>query len=336
MSERVTLSASRIKTAQSCSWLYWAKYKLKLPDRGNDGSSRGTVCHEVFEFLGDKKNKKEFTKIIEKQDIFASKKVKDLVLDLAVKEGVGDDSNMNQIKTMTLNGLNYDFFGNEFGKITQEFSEKDFDFDVKDENLNYKIKGFIDKLFIYGNKAIIRDFKSSKEVFKGKDLEDNMQDLMYTLAVRKMFPEIKELYSEFLFIKFDLSGKGCIKMPSISQEELEGFEQYLTHVQEYLDNFTEKTAMSNMAAKADYPKDNSFGGPIMCGKAKKGELKKDGTPAWCCAAKHDLEYYQIKDSSNKIIDSCFLADIQKYKEKYKDEKVKFEIFKYKGCPAFNK
>jgi hypothetical protein len=64
-----------------------------------------------------------------------------------------------------------------------------------------------------------------------------MQDLMYTLAVKKMFPEIKELYSEFLFIKFDLNGKGCIKMPSISDQELQGFENYLTEVQKYLDNF---------------------------------------------------------------------------------------------------
>jgi hypothetical protein len=336
MSERVTLSASRIKTAQSCSWLYWAKYKLKLPDRGNDGSSRGTVCHEVFELLGDKKHKKDFDKIIEKQDIFASKKVKDLVLNLAVEEGVGDDANLNLIKAMTLNGLNYDFFGQEFGKITQDFSEKDFEFDVVDKDLNYKIKGFIDKLFIYGNKAIIRDFKSSKEVYKGKDLEDNMQDLMYTLAVKKMFPEIKELYSEFLFIKFDLNSKGCVKMPSLTEAELNGFEQFLTHVQKYLDNFSEKTAKSNMAAKADYPKDNSFGGPIMCGRAKKGELKKDGTPAWCCSAKFDLKYYHIKDENNKIIDSCFLDNVAKYKEKYKDKKVSFEPFEYEGCPAFNK
>jgi hypothetical protein len=237
---------------------------------------------------------------------------------------------------MTLNGLNYDFFGQEFGKITQEFSEKDFEFDVVNEDLNYKIKGFIDKLFIYGDKAIIRDFKSSKEVYKGKDLEDNMQDLMYTLAVKKMFPEIKELYSEFLFIKFDLNDKGCVKMPSLTEAELNGFEQFLTHVQKYLDNFSEKTAKSNMAAKADYPKDNSFGGPIMCGRAKKGELKKDGTPAWCCSAKFDLKYYHIKDENNKTIDSCFLADVVEYKEKYKDKKVTFDIFEYQGCPAFNK
>ena len=336
MSERVTLSASRIKTALSCSWLYWAKYKLKLPDRGNDGSSRGTVCHEVFEFLGDTKNKKDFNKIIEKQDIFASKKVKDLVLDLAVKEGVADDTNMKLIKTMTLNGLNHDFFGEEFGKLTEGLSEKDFEFDIQNENFNYKIKGFIDKLFIYGDKAIIRDFKSSKDVFKGKELEDNMQDLMYTLAVKKMFPKIKELYSEFLFIKFDLKSKGCIKMPSISEQELEGFEEYLTQVQKYLDNFTEKTALSNMAAKMDYPKDNSFGGPIMCGKAKKGQLKADGTPAWSCSAKHDLDYYHITDENNKIIDSCFKQDFVEYTEKYKEQKVKFIPFKYKGCPAFCK
>jgi hypothetical protein len=122
----------------------------------------------------------------------------------------------------------------------------------------------------------------------------------------------------------------------ISDQELQGFENYLTEVQKYLDNFTEKTAMSNMAAKADYPKDNSFGGPIMCGKAKKGELKKDGTPAWCCSAKFDLKYYHIKDENGKLIDSCFLSDLGEYKEKYKDKKVTFKIFEYIGCPAFNK
>ena len=49
MSEPQTaLSASRIKTAQSCSWLYWCKYKLKLPDTSNDGARRGSICHLIF------------------------------------------------------------------------------------------------------------------------------------------------------------------------------------------------------------------------------------------------------------------------------------------------
>jgi hypothetical protein len=333
MSERIALSASRIKTAKSCSWLYWTKYKLKLPDKGNSGASRGTVCHEVFELLGDPAHKKEFNKIIKKQDVFASEKVKDLIVTLAKKEGVNDQENLEQIKVMTLNGLNYDFFGEAFGKITESFSEKDFDIEVNDGDLNYKIKGFIDKLFIYNNKAIIRDFKSSKEIFKGKDLEDNMQDLMYVLAVKKIFPQVKELYSEFLFLKFDLKTKGTVKMPTLTDEELNGFEQYLTYVQNYLDNFDEKSALSNLAAKADFAKDDSFSGPLLCGRAKSpDQLKKDGTPMWHCPSKFGFRYYQIVESG-KIIDSCFEEDIEKYEEKYKDKNVEFNWREYGGCPA---
>ena len=54
------LSASRIKTAQSCSWLYWCKYKLGLPEKGNDGARRGSICHLIFEVLGVKKRKKYY------------------------------------------------------------------------------------------------------------------------------------------------------------------------------------------------------------------------------------------------------------------------------------
>ena len=53
-----SLSASRIKTLQSCSWMYYAKYIIGIPDKGNDGSSRGTVCHLIFEVLGDPRRKK--------------------------------------------------------------------------------------------------------------------------------------------------------------------------------------------------------------------------------------------------------------------------------------
>ena len=66
---------------------------------------------------------------------------------------------------------------------------------------------FIDKLFLYKDKsfALIRDFKSSKQVFKGKEVTDNLQHLMYSLAVKHMYPEFKTRESEFLFLKFDLT-----------------------------------------------------------------------------------------------------------------------------------
>ena len=83
------LSASRIKTAQSCSWLYWCKYKLNLPDKSNDGAKRGSICHLIFELLGEKKRKKYYNKIIKAQDIFAVPSIKRLVMKHAVRDEAG-------------------------------------------------------------------------------------------------------------------------------------------------------------------------------------------------------------------------------------------------------
>ena len=74
------LSASRIKVEQTCSWQYWAKYVLKLPDKSNDGAKRGSICHLVFECLGNPRHKKHYVKILKNKNIFASKAVEKLVI----------------------------------------------------------------------------------------------------------------------------------------------------------------------------------------------------------------------------------------------------------------
>ena len=74
MSDIVKLSASRIKTAQQCSWTYYCKYVLKLPDTSNEGASRGTICHNIFELLGDK-HKREFNTIVKDGTIWNTKVV---------------------------------------------------------------------------------------------------------------------------------------------------------------------------------------------------------------------------------------------------------------------
>ena len=240
------LSASRIKTAESCSWLYWCKYKLNLPDKSNDGAKRGSICHLIFEVLGLPKRKKYFNKIIKTQDVFSIPSIKKLILKHAVREGVSDDENVQLMKEMIFNGLTYDFFGKELGKPTEDYSEKDFLIIENNGDIKYKIRGFIDKLFLYKRKkfAIIRDLKTSKSVFKGKDYTDNLHDLMYSLAVKKMFPEYSTRVSEFLFLKFDLdensNNSGLVKMKPLDNDELHGFELQLSEIQRYLDNFTIK------------------------------------------------------------------------------------------------
>lgn len=336
---KTTLSASRIKTAQSCSWLYHCKYSLKLPDKGNDGSSRGTICHLIFELLGNKRHKKHYDIIIKNDDIFSSNAIERLVLKHAKKLKVYSPENINLIKLMTLAGLKYDFFGEDEGEPTKAFDEEDFDFDYSDNEVSYKIKGFIDKLFLYKEKklAVIRDFKSSKEPFKGKEIENNLQDLMYSLAVKKKFPEYEKARSEFLFLKFLPEEKGIIKMNELSDEELRGFEIELTQIQKYLDNFTFQTALSNLAAKQDYPKDNSFGGPLQCGRAThKGQLKKDGSVMYHCAYKFEFYYYKINDMQGNMVTSCSIEAYDEFVKKYPEDKFLYEMIHYKGCPAHQK
>ncbi len=346
----VPLSASRIKTAQSCSWLYHCKYVLSLPDASNDGARRGSICHLIFEVLGNKRHKKKHDTIIKKDDVASVKSVDRLILKHAKSLGVDDDENLDLIRVMTLNGLKYDFFGKGVGKPTEALSEQSFEIVFNEGGKRYKIKGFIDKLFLYkGQKyALIRDFKSSKQVFKGKEITDNLQDYMYSLAVKHLYPHYTERQSEFLFLKFELKEdvsqekigrkkpepSGLVRMAPITPDDLEGFEYQLTAIQEYLDGFNLDDAKSNFAASQPFPTDNSFSGPLQCGFAKeKGQLKKDGTPMWHCPMKFDFDYFVILNKDKKVIKSY---TEKKFSKDLIPKGCSFEKRHYDGCPKFLK
>lgn len=347
MNELTKLSASRIKTAQQCSWTYWCNYKLKLPQAGNDGASRGTICHNVFELLGDK-HKREFNKILKEGTIWNTEVVSAQVKKEAIELKVNDQENLDLIDEMIVAGLRCDFFGDEKEKPIKAESERFFDLEIDkpDKGIRYAIRGYIDKLFIYkDNSVIIRDFKSSKSVFKGKDITDNLQNLIYSLAVKHLMPDT-EPQSEFLFLRFDLEkdilgerGKGYVQMEKISEEELEGFEYQLTEFQKYIDNFDEDCAKSNLAATQDFPKDGTFGGPLACGKdgfkISYGQpiLDKNGEPikAFICPYRKPMEYFAIKDKDGKVLKTAFVEDKNSLNANEEDgeELVKMN---YSGCP----
>ena len=334
---KVKLSASRLKTAKTCSWLYWSKYHLKLPDKTNEGAARGSICHLIFECLGNSRHKPKFRKIIKSQDVFSVPSIERLIYRHAVKLGVDDDDNIQLIKDMTLAGLEYDFFGSKRGRPTEQHSEYEFDLHIKEEEKDYCIKGFIDKLFLYkkNNSAIIRDFKTSKQVFKGEDETKNLQDYIYCLAIRQLFPEYKNRTSEFLFLKFDLNSKGTMKMKKLSKAKLDKFEIDLTKSQAYLDKFSERQARANYAADKPRPKDGSFGGQIVCGFAKyRGQLKKDGNPMWHCVYKFPFDYYALYDDKGKIIRTAFAEDYYALTE-MRGPNDTIKKMKYAGCPRWN-
>ena len=235
MGKKQYLSASRIKTLETCSWLYWGKYHLNLPDKTNDGAIRGSICHLILELLLNKKHKKHFTVITKKNDMEASPAIVRLVNKELQNYKAASEENYELIKTMILVGLKFDFYckGSKLGKPEKRF-------DITNEDPPYRIMGFIDKFAEYGkDKVKIVDYKSSKAKFRGDELSANVQGMMYSLAAKTLWPEIERRIINFMFLRFP---RQPIQELEFSDEQLKGFEHYLSTVYKLVHDFREEHA----------------------------------------------------------------------------------------------
>ena len=328
--KKLVLSASRIKTYQSCSWKFYCEYKanegLGLPKEGNDGMRRGNVCHNVLELILAKNRRDIAELIVRKNSISAYKPVHALVKKYLEKEGALSQENYDLCNSMIIVALKNDFFG-KGGRPDKPERE----FTIENKNPYYVIRGFLDKVIKYtkDKKIKIVDYKTSKSKFKGDDLTSNIQAMAYVLASKKqLYKSYKDVLVEFLFLKF---GKSPSEQVSFTDEEIEGFEYHLADIYKKIDEFDENAAVSNFAYHKPYPKDGSFGGPVSCGYAKyKGELKVDGTIKWHCDFKFPYDYYAIIDEQGKVLKTSLKKEALSPKANQSIEKKHYE-----GCPVHN-
>lgn len=333
------LSASRLKTLKDCSWKYWCQYHLPLPRSTNSGAIMGSVCHNVFEFLGNPRHKHHYQSILHNNTINTNKSIVRYVISFLRANGMEPSDwvvtghghqiqALEHIDNMILQGLNYDFFGKEDGA-----DEVHHEIEFKISDNGYNIRGFIDKLFIFSEarKAVIRDFKSSKNLYVGEEVVDNIQSLMYQLAVDHLYPDILNCRTEFVFLQYD---DGIINTPNVSEEELEGFKIYLARIQSILEKFTEDDAKMNFAVDKGWLDSNIYGftGRLMCGRGESPtHKKKNGDPMWYCDCKLAYNYYiLVNDKTGKVLDSqVYKKDLRKPK---KGESIQKKF--YGGCPKF--
>lgn len=300
------LSASRIKTLESCSWLYWGKYHLHLPDKSNDGALRGTICHLVFEILLNPRHKRHFDNLLNKKNLEASPAIKRLVIKFLVKNNINNEENYSLIDSMIYVGLSHDFFGHKGAVI----DKPEQDFRITNKEPSYNIYGFMDKPIKYKEEKILKivDYKSSKYKFRGEDLESNTQAMMYHLAASKIWPEFKKIIVQFLFLRFP---KKPIQELEFSKDEIKGFEKYLEHINKIINNFDNNNAQSNFAA------DNTKN-KWLC------EINK-----WVCPLKNAFDYYVLINKDGSVAKSSFKNDIEP-----KDGET-IEKREYSGCPRFH-
>lgn len=316
--ELSALSASKLKTLENCSWLYWCNYHLKIPQEQNEGAKKGEVCHSIFELLIKKKHMTKVANIVKSDSIVGCKAVERLVKIYLKKLKLSSSSDMlRHIDAMILVGLKNDFYVKDGTLVSPEYK-----FDIVNDK--FRIKGFMDKPYIVGDKIIIDDFKSSKKKFEGEDEESNIQALMYSFAAKKIWPQLTPIV-RFIFLQYPENPMMEVKF---SNDALLGFEYYLEAMQERVNNFNISTAKDAFAADVK-PHDNGFNGKLLCGFAKTpNQKKKDGTKMWGCPYKFKYQYYAVIDKNNKILYTTLKASDLKPTE----EGETVEMREYEGCP----
>lgn len=313
--------SSSIKSFESCSWLYYCNYVLKIPQQSNRGALMGNVCHSFFECLLKPRHKHLYPKLIKAGTVNGSPSTARWVRKLIAQNQLPPDKETFQrVDSMIMVGLKTDFYV-KGGKIVGN----EYRFKFKNETPKYSIYGTMDKVAIKGQEVIIDDFKSSKMKYVGEDKESGVQALMYSLACKKMWPD-KTPRLRFVFLQYPDEPTQEVQF---TEAQLKGFEYYLEAMQHKFDSFTPRDAHKNFAADKPIPTDGSFGGKLSCGFAKKpGQLKKDGTPMWHCPYKFAFKYFVVKEG-NKVVKSYLKREEFELKEGQT-----VEVVDYEGCPRY--
>lgn len=314
------ISASRIDSYSECSAKYAYRYLFKLPDSGNDGSNRGSVSHDTFQTLSNKRHKYHVNSIVKERTVKTNPSVWRLVKRYAAKYKVNDPANLDLIDSFVVTGLSLDFFGPQ--KTKEILTETDFDFEVEEEGKNYRLKGFIDKIYLVEEQNAIvvhcKDYKSSKNKFDQKKIEFNHQAIIYQLAISKfLFPDYPLKSFDFIFLKF--SDDPIQQTDLLTKSQLSGYERWLTQIQRRINNFSLADVASNYAAN-DFTLKRT-----RCGKEG---FKKTGEKYFICQAQQPFRYFALLEKDGKVSGTSMKDDLQP-----KDgERVERRF--YPGCSYF--
>jgi hypothetical protein len=277
---KVYLSASRIDSFNECSQRYGARYINRLPDAGNDGSNRGLTCHDTLELLLLPRHHKLYSEAIHHDTCTEVPALWRFIKRKATYYGVADPENLEMIDGFMMVALKNEAHG-PAGTI-EAFSEREFNISVDQDGKRYNVRGRIDRSFVVKDKegllVSVTDFKGSKDFYQGEKATDNVQSMIYQLALRSLHPEITRRRFRFLFMKFDPPWQ---EMPILTDDQLDGCEYILTDLQERIEGFTAANISDNL------PQQDPYSG-FPCGKEG---FKKDGKPRWVCPARRPMDYW---------------------------------------------
>lgn len=335
--KQLWLSASRINTFLFCSQQYLAKYHWKIPDSSNDGAKRGSTVHETLELLLKPRHRHYHAKALKAGTCTKVPALWRLIQRFARKHGVADPENLRTIDGFMLVALRWEFYGPPETK--EILGEKKFDINVDDPTwgLRYAVRGSMDKTFVLDNgksrSLMGLDYKTSKQKPSAAKMEDDIQSQTYQLALRHLYPDIKDRRLDYLYLKYTRAP--LLETQPMTEAQLFGFEVRLTDIQAAMEAYTLANAGDNLAAY-DETKNRLCGVP--------DAVKDDGSPRWCCPAHKPMDYWVITDETGEIASlkdgpgkgraasATTREELEPFVDTAKGQRI--EARHYPGCQAF--
>jgi hypothetical protein len=235
------VSPSKLKLWSSCKWAFYARYRLKLPDPGNEKTHLGTLLHLIFQVLADPK-----------KPLSVQKYRKKLVLD-SVKAGSISPVLIKFYQKLIRKFKIPDDLEDLGKELMLDAFTKGYDIHypvvaVEDYfeiplTENVGIRGSIDKIIDLGGTfkgaCEAKDYKSGQP-FTVEKCKDEYQPYFYAIAIKNKYP-----YKIVLFSFHFLKNHKTVHV-DIDDKYLETFKrEVIIKEGEAMAKLTEKTATPN-------------------------------------------------------------------------------------------
>jgi hypothetical protein len=253
---KIRFSPSKIKSASSCSFAFYAQEFLKIPQKPFARTNQGSMCHSIIEYIMDQKRPKRvemFKEILKfgfKIDKYPSIKRYVRIYDYFQGISPYEMSDIEGMIDTFFLGIRSYFYSNGEYHFPKYLNEYEFNIDVQGAHL----KGFIDLLLLYDNKAVIVDAKSQRQRFTNEELTNNIQAAVYELAVWIMFKKPSSV--TFILLRHPPTKRTPDKHLQVFGQKDEtffsGLEEYIKFGHSYMNNFGIQEATLNF--KADHDK----------------------------------------------------------------------------------
>jgi hypothetical protein len=249
MTHPIRISASRLKQLKECTMAFYLKEVVRLPDSSHWKARLGTLAHLVFECVLHPRRAALLERIL-RAEAFQIEDYPALVR-LVEWQFRREDitlSSVAEVGELLQVAFHWvkPYFINAEGVFTpppRYYREHEFKLVVGDA----VVKGYIDLLMVWEDRALVGDLKSQREKWTRADVPNNVQAAIYALATYREFGLIPAV--EFIMLRHPPS-KRCPRnhiqrVEAPSPMALVGLEDYIESMYRVVNQFSYEDACSH-------------------------------------------------------------------------------------------